>query len=593
MGGNKRKATGSKTTASSMSIVEKLGILRSLNCGFSESDLSNCLRQSGYRVDVAAERLVTGQYRPVKKPNSNNQVYHVGAMPKSKPTAANSNNTNATPRQTAVTQQHRSVLTPSSSSTRGSQYHAVGSSSRDHVTPLAAKTQKHASRALVSSSSILVTPKSTTPAAKAMKSGKGKIERETDDWLLCHRWVGDGVNLQRGGACDYEEEFNVLVETSSSPTASSKSSAPKGIRFRSRSSRMDGSLPRHLSFLGPLLRNKLIRVKATALMEERSLPIGAQVALSLTVWIVDLARFFAVFDDGRSSHVPSYSKQFFATVAAKAKDNSTNGVPKSCSPLESFRKAAFSMLQWAQHGKLSSSSMNSNGDDDKQDDDAVESNSDIDEGDIDNETSTVPISAEDEEAAIPDWARKLHSSNNGGNVNVGEGKKPDGNEMEMDTPFGFREGIKLRPYQRRSLYWMTQREKLFGSGRNELVQLLHELANESTKMMNTGRKEDDEVCVLGSRKEISCDCGPVVVDTNLIDAPPASKVFAIDTIDIENDFAKDHDLDHPLWERRFLCNDKRTKALSFFVQPSFCNAAAEAPPPPLPCRGGILADSMG
>ncbi len=585
MGGNKRKANGAKPTASSMSIVEKLGILRSLNCGFSESDLSNCLRQSGYRVDVAAERLVTGQYRPMKKATSNNRFFNAVSKPKSTmhTETSHSNNATATPQQTTGTQQNHSVMTPSSSTNV-----LRHSSSEDHVTPLVSNKQNHTPRAPLSSSSNLITPKSTTPAAKASKGGEGRIEMDYGDWLLCQRWVGDGLNLQRGGACDYLEEFHVLVEASASPTTSSNSSVQKGIRFRSESRRMDGSLPRHLAFLGPLLRNQLIRVKATALMEERRLPIGAQVALSLTIWIVDLGRFFAVFDDGKSSYVPSYSKQFFATVAAKAKATNANGSPKAGSPLESCRNAAFAMLQWAQYGKLPSTSTTSNDDDGKEKDDGVESNSDIDEGDIDNETSAVRTSAEDEEATIPDWARDLHSSNNSGNRNSG-----NGTEMEMDTPIGFKKGVKLRPYQKRSLYWMTQREKLFGSGRNELVQLLHELATESTKILNTGRKDDDDVRVLGSRKAISCDCGPVIVDTNSMDAPPASKVFAKDIICIDDDSPEDRDLDHPLWERRFLCNDKRSKALSFYVQPSFRNAAAEAPPPPLPCRGGILADSMG
>ena len=601
MAGKKRGPPGGKTTAPSMSILEKLKILRSLSCGFSESDLSNCLRQSGYQVDIAAEKLVTGQYRPLKKRSNNNPTHRRGEMPTTKTTTAYSSNANATPRQAAFSQQRHLLLTPSSSTSTGSQHHTVDSSTKDHRTPLASKSKKSAStRVLASSSSILVTPKSATPAAKSMKGRSGKFETEIDDWLLCQRWIGDGVNLQRGGACDYEEEFHVLVKKPLlSPTVSSISQ--KGLRFRSTSCRMDGSFPRHLSFLGPLLRNQLIKVKATALMEEHRLPIGAQVAFSLSVWIIDLARFFAVFGDFKNGHIPSYSKQFFASATAKANTNTTKGGPKTGSPHESCREAAFSMLQWAQYGKLPSSppqettaDNNQNHDDDKHGDEVVESNEDIGEGDIDAEASIVRISAEDEEAAIPHWARQLDGSNDGNSdIWTGGDKDDDVREMEMDTPFGFREGIQLRPYQKRSLYWMTQREKMFGSGRNKLVRLLRELANESSKMTNTGSKEDKEVCVLGSRKKISCDCGPVVVDTNLINAPSVSKTFATDNSDNDNLFAKDQELDHPLWERRFLCNEKRMEALSFYVQPTFRNAAAEPPPPPLPCRGGILADSMG
>jgi hypothetical protein len=607
MAGTKKRALGGKTTtASSMSIVEKLKILRSLNCGFSESDLSTCLRQSGYRVDVAAERLVTGQYRPLKtsKKDNNQTATRVITYP---------NNANATPRQAPARQQSRSSSTPSSSGRASSRHHAVATlSTEDQLTPLAPKTPKVTSGALVSSSSsILVTPKATTPASKTAHGGNGEVDAAHDgDWLLCHRWVGDGVNLQRDGACDYQEEFHVRVEASSSPTASSSSNAPKQpIRFRSESRRMDGSFPRHLSFLRPLLTNQLIRVKTTALMEERRLSIGAQVAFSLSVWIVDPIQFFTIFDDdsngNSSSQGPSYSKQFFAAVAAKesatnksrrGRTNTNAGGPTLGSSLKSCRDAAFSMLQWAQHGKPPPSvDNNAHGDNiAKSINEAVESNSDNDEGDIDAETSAVHTSADDEDAAIPQWAREVLCSDDGVHAKVvDEGKDDDGKEKEMDTPFGFRKGIQLRPYQKQSLYWMTQREKKFGSGRNQLLQLLHELASESSKTTNMGSTEDNEVCVLESRKKISCDCGPVMVDTNIIEAPPVANALTVNNADDSHSIGNEQELDHPLWERRFLCNEQRTKALSFYVQPSFRNAAAEPPPPPLPCRGGILADSMG
>ena len=447
-----------------MSIVEKLQILRSLNCGFSESDLSNCLRQSGYRVDVAAERLVTGQYRPLKKLNNNNQAQERRPMPTTKSTkraASVSNNSSATPKQAPAPRQQHSLSTPSISGQKGSHHNTIHSGTSYNQTPSASKNQKNTStRALESSSSILVTPKSTTPAAKSTKCGRINIETETNDWLLCQRWVGDGLNLQRGGACDYQEEFHVLVEPSSSPTASN---VQKGLRFRSTSRRMDGSFPRHLSFLGPLLRNRLIKVKATALMEESRLPIGAQVAFSLSVWIIDLAGFFATFHDDKHASMHSYSKQFFATIAANAKANTTKGKPN-----ESCRDAAFSMLQWAQHGKLPSVPV-----EDAKHENPVE-DTDVIEVDIDTETAAVRTSAEDEEAAIPDWARDLHCSNDGDSKREAASKE---SEKEMNTPLGFRRGIQLRPYQKQALYWMTQREKMFGSGRNELIKLLKELAN--------------------------------------------------------------------------------------------------------------------
>ena len=625
MGGNKKRGPGGKTTVSppsSMSIVEKLQILRSLNCGFSESDLSNCLRQSGYRVDIAAEKLVTGQYRPVKKRNNNSGNVFFGRETstgsKKRATSSSNYRASAAPRQGTTQQRCHSTSTPSSSHT-ASRHRAEISSIENQPTHSASTSPKPVPRASVSSSSsIMVTPKAATPAARKADNSETTVgtqttqlnKNERGDWLLCRRWVGDGVNLQRNGACDYREEFHVRVESSSasSATASSSSNAPKPLRFRSGSGRMDGSFPRHLTFLGPLLRDQFIRVKATALMEERRLPIGAQVAFSLSVWVIDPVRFFAVFDDSSNnknsngSSALSYSKQFFATVAPTHKSNRQGRTIAH----GTCREFAFLMLQWAQHGKISSSSLvetcydnNSNEiqNEKKNNNKAVTSSDDgDDEGDIDNETNAVHTSAEEEDAAIPQWARQVLRDDDGeqsGETKIGNtsnGKASGGIEKEMDTPLGFRKGIELRSYQKQSLYWMTQRENQSSSGRKEFLELLHELASESSKTTMAGRGDDNEVCVVQSQKLISCDCGPVLVDTNRVEAPSVASV-----LHFEQDYAivNEQALNHPLWERRFLCNDKHTKALSFYVQPSFRNASTEPPPPPFPCRGGILADSMG
>ena len=53
------------------------------------------------------------------------------------------------------------------------------------------------------------------------------------------------------------------------------------VRFRGQ--RILGQFPKHLSqMLGPLLQENLIQVEAQALMEERFLPIGADVAFAIS-----------------------------------------------------------------------------------------------------------------------------------------------------------------------------------------------------------------------------------------------------------------------------------------------------------------------
>ena len=122
-------------------------------------------------------------------------------------------------------------------------------------------------------------------------------------WLLCHRWISDGVCLQRNGCVNYQEPLK--VEVLSSNTGSTGSSSGTGssternkipsVRFRG--NRILGQFPRHLhAIFGPLLEEShhhphdkkghkpLIHIQAQALMEDRNLPIGVDVALA--VWYV-------------------------------------------------------------------------------------------------------------------------------------------------------------------------------------------------------------------------------------------------------------------------------------------------------------------
>ena len=59
-------SSAKKKTPQHQSILSKLAFLREMLQGsaFSETDLSNCLRQCGYNVELAAERLITGQFTP-------------------------------------------------------------------------------------------------------------------------------------------------------------------------------------------------------------------------------------------------------------------------------------------------------------------------------------------------------------------------------------------------------------------------------------------------------------------------------------------------------------------------------------------------
>mmetsp|Transcript_30966 Transcript_30966/g.35596 ORF Transcript_30966/g.35596 Transcript_30966/m.35596 type:complete len:1263 (-) Transcript_30966:110-3898(-) len=560
MTGNKKRAAGGEKKPKSASIVEKLNTLRSLGCpGLSESDLARCLSQAGWNVDVAAERLVTGQFRPLKKSNQRTKFN------------PNTNTNNKTTRT-----------------------EASFASSGSNETPRRASTTK------LTLSTNLVTPKNTSSVStRNCDETNDHLENDEDEdedigWLICQRWISDGVNLKRGASCDYQEELNVLVEIVSTPPNGSNISNNNNNRYqqnktgknndkslRFRSFNIEGSFPRYLSLiLGPLLRNRFVRVKATALMEERNLNIGSQVAFSLSVWIIEPIEFFAIFDNSNDEKTTaSYSKQFFATAASNVNADTKRPGRHNKNDL---RKAAFSLLQWAQHGKSTSPlekvQKDNNMDKGVQGDD----DSDDSEEDVDGGKSVVHTSANNEEADIPEWAigvlRTEDNDNDSSNDN-------DDDKNTMDTPSGFR-GVELRPYQKQALYWMTQREQKIAPGRNEILQLLNELAGATKPIRGGGEGDDDEVFVLET-KMIKCDCGPVQVDTNRVQVPSVTAPPGYSPT------SSTHHQHHPLWEQRFLCNDQQTKALSFFVQPCFGNASSQPPPPPAPCRGGILADSMG
>ena len=97
MAPTKRKA---KEHTSSL-FVDKLKLLRNFTDGsFSESDLSACLRQCGLNVELAAEKLITGQFNI--KPSSNNNKA-AASLPKPAAAVSKNNNNNATNKRRRVT----------------------------------------------------------------------------------------------------------------------------------------------------------------------------------------------------------------------------------------------------------------------------------------------------------------------------------------------------------------------------------------------------------------------------------------------------------------------------------------------------------
>lgn len=284
------------------------------------------------------------------------------------------------------------------------------------------------------------------------------------------------------------------------------------------------------------------------------MPIGADVAFAVSIYLPDPPKLFALLD-------PSNDATNSTDLSTKLLSGKSVSVKLQTGPQSILLQAAFGILQWAQYGESFDFETPKN-DTIRQVDPSKNDDDETDQGDellVDHEDYNP---AEDElRQPSPDWTNP----------------ETDIELNEMPAPTEFK--VQLRPYQRQALWWMTQREaqnQLEGSSRQQL-DLLEELVQTSRSQSTISRKTSSS----STAPPIQCECGPVMVDISRIPSPAV----------VDN--GCNPDLTHPLWQRRYLTNFTKTKAISFYVQPIFGAAMASPPPPPKPCRGGILADSMG
>lgn len=294
-----------------------------------------------------------------------------------------------------------------------------------------------------------------------------------------------------------------------------------------------------------------------------------------SVWIQNPPHFFAILDNSPVAATSTYSQQFFATEA------STKAISKRKTKM-TLMEVAFSLLEWAHYGRPLAELIENYGGNENAIMDSEEEEEEEDVMIVDESHEGIVEFQNEEE--MPEWAQ-----------DVVHGKSPDMEDDEMDTPKGLQ--VELRPYQKQALYWMTQQEaKVSNHWRSDQLQLLKELAQMTSQNKSPPNKSTPP---RNSGLYIFCDCGPVLVDVSSVSAPP---VASIPVSYFETPHAglkmlttpkKKDDDTHPLWERHFLCNATKSHAVSYFVQPFLRRATSMSPPAPSPCRGGILADSMG
>jgi hypothetical protein len=311
-----------------------------------------------------------------------------------------------------------------------------------------------------------------------------------------------------------------------------------------------------------------------------------------SVWIRNPPQFFAIFDNGTSTTATNAQLCFGAnavTTTTATRQRKTTNTKKM-----SLMEAAFALLEWAQRGQplaeLIENYQENDHDDSSEEEEKEDENVMVSPESLE---GVEDIIYEDESEEMPDWAQDVVTRT-----------ITDLEEDEMETPPGLQ--VELRPYQKQALDWMTQQEMTINNHwKSDQWQLLKELAQMSGK--NKSSSNDQSMVKKHSGKDIIfCDCGPVLVDVHSVNAPPVASIaityfeksssctdlLSTTTRTITTPSTNHEDI-HPLWERNFLCNATKTHAVSFFVQPFFRKATAIPPPAPSPCRGGILADSMG
>lgn len=507
MGRRAKSAAKQSTVASGLprNTVEQLELLRNFvgeTTNYTENDLTDCLRQCAFNVERAAERLMTGQYQPTKKTNGKSAFFTaLSSSPVRKST---------TPRvslSAAVSAKRQSKL-PSS-----------------NPKPPPSSSVKPPPSAAASTA---------CPKSRPSMEARHDVEDLTDDrprWLLCQRWISDAMCTIRNGRVGYKERLRL------EPTMT----GPPCVRFYGAA--IEGRLPDNLAaLLTPLLRaeSTTIAIQGEALMAEDRLPTGAQVPMSLSVYLIDPRGFFQLFE--QESATTTANMYFASKEKSKSKKNR---LPMT--------EAAFGLLQWAEYGDVLEFEPPA----EAKTDDSETANVELNEADFE-EASVAESTAEGKEldsSLTTDWAMLL---------------------PEAEDPIGLKDGIVLRPYQRQALYWMSKRE-VEGESREELesqLNLLAELAADGkAKATSFPGKEN-------GGPDIVCDCGPVIV------SQAAQKLSK--TVD-----GQVNPVNHPLWKRRFLAAPSMNEAVSFYVNELLGVATHRPPVPPTPCSGGILADSMG
>ena len=531
MGRKSAEARPASITGHQQGTLKQLESLRAFvaGMGFTETELTDCLRQCGFNVNTAAAMLMTGEYK--KQKGSKKAFLRMTSSPGRKK-AASSTTPKGSIKQAFLQSTMKRKNPPDAAQSKPTKRKSPSSVAGVAMIDLSVDENEETE-----------TKPSSTPMTKLASKSDASIETpaastmltSAEGWLLCQRWISDAICTSRNGAMNYQECFQL------------EASGPTSLRLRGRA--LQARFPEHIGrLMNPLLRENLVSLEAQSLMQESKLPTGASIPISLRVCLPDPRKFFQVF---RSAGTETANILFWEKSQDQTK--SSRKAPPS------LEQAAFDLLQWAHYGDVpdfqaqAAASTTASSSSDKE-----EKVEELDENDF--ETASVDESNQ----MAKEWSESLTSAERTAQL------------PECEEPTGFK-NVQLRPYQKQALQWMRQREvgELTRGEVEEQLALLAEMSSATKKPATAS------TTTTGSKGiDIECECGPVL-------ASEKAQMRA-QTCDGQVD-----PVSHPLWQRRFMTDAKREKLICFFVNEFMGIASHLPPAPPKPCSGGILADAMG
>jgi SNF2-related domain len=636
--------------------VEQLNLLRSFvnddtpasttaATKYTETDLLECLKLSGYNVQRAAELLITGQFRKAtatgmvtngeatasqNRPRHSKSAFFRATAHTRKPSPTRKKNT----KKETPTSYHKPVSVTVTKTNTVSQPPETPRVSMTPLTTTRPKTTStpssttsphrsyNISRKSFSNSSAVSVPTSTaitaTPPRTIVTDHRPAPlssppppppPQQQQRYLLCRRWVSDAIVTCRTASIQYREVLQLDYTQSGYSMVGFRSASNPNIH---------GRLPENIALLlSPLLRynntcplkqqqqpsqppTSLIEVQIESMMDDPTLIMGSSLPVQITIYITSPQQFFditmmtpAAADQTTSNK--TMAAQYFAD---KNRDNlkKTN---KKKSPHLTIHEAAFLLLQWAQYGDVpelekvvvtaapkikqvgKAKQRAKNNEVVEIKDDSECANSDSD-GKSDTDDDDNDDDGDSELQELNEEDFEVESTEVQANsVEIVTDTWTSMLPDDYEDPNGLAEQVTLRPYQKQALYFMMQRETT-GVSREQLDDQLQLLQELVTEQQVSASKR-----VLQWNHQQHSHGMDIVCDCGPVLVSEKGKKVSRTlggTID---------PISHPLWQRRYLALPCFTQSVTFFVNELSGIATYVPPEPPKHCSGGILADAMG